>query len=375
MHKAVYRTITVLEAVCIFASSTIGVGVLALPRIAVEAADTGAPLITVCGLGLAFFGAFILTLLARRFPNDTVVRVAERVVGVWLGRVWGAAIALFFIVLTALGAREFSAVVTTAVLPRTPIEVTTLVMLLLAALSVRNNITSFGYIHTFYQPSIHIPSFLIAIFALKNAQPMNLLPLLGNEPVHWLAGTVTVSALLQGGFILGFLGPAMVEPRRMPQVLLYSGLVTGSLYLTMVIASLAVFGSMEIHNLMWPTLELAKTTLIPGEILERLDAAFLAIWVTAVFTTLYSTYFIAVLAIKDVLRFEDHSFLSFALLPFIFMVAMLPPNVVQLYRVIERVGWGGLSLTIGYPLIILLLAWVRGVREERGIREEVDGRM
>ncbi|WP_026963096.1 GerAB/ArcD/ProY family transporter, partial [Alicyclobacillus herbarius] len=139
-----------------------------------------------------------------------------------------------------------------------------------------------------------------------------------------------------------------------------------------VVAPLAVFGSMEIRNMMWPTLELAKIASIPGEVLERLDVFFLTIWVTAVFSSLYSMYFISALAIKDVLRFEDHSFLSFALLPIMFTIAMLPPNIVQLYRVIKWVGWAGLVLTIGYPSVVLAVSWLRRIREER-IFEKADG--
>ncbi|MCL6627236.1 GerAB/ArcD/ProY family transporter [Alicyclobacillus shizuokensis] len=372
IHKTVYRHITVMEAVAIFIGSSFGIGILALPRMAVEAADTGAPLLTLCGLCLTLFGALLITLLARRFPNDTVVRAGERVIGKWPARLMGVCLAVFFILLTALGAREFTTVVAVAVLPRTPVEATTLVMLLLAASSVRNNFTSFAYIQLFYQPFLFIPSVLIPTLALKNAIFTNLLPLWGNGEGHWWAGMASVAALLQGGFVLGFLVPAMIEPRRMPQVLLWGGIFIGSVYLLFVIASLAVFGSMEIRNLMWPTLEMAKITMLPGEVLERLDAAFLAIWVTAAFAGLYTTYFIASLVIKDVLRFEDHAFLSWALLPFIFMAAMLPPNVVQVYRAMEWLGRIGLVLTIGYPLILLAVAWMRGVREERGLPEQAD---
>ncbi|MCL6633927.1 MAG: spore germination protein [Alicyclobacillus herbarius] len=372
MHQSVYRTITVIEAVGIVVSSCIGVGILALPRIVVEAVDTGAPVLTFFGLCLSLAGLFIITLLAKRFPNDTIVRVGERVMGVWVGRVMGLLITTFYIVLVALVAREFSTVVVTVLLPKTPIEVTTAVLLILAALSIRNNITTFAYIHLFYQPFIHIPAFAVSILALKYAIPLNLLPLVGNGNGHWLIGTLSVAALLQGGFVMAFLSPAMIEPHRIPQVLLWSGILISGIFMLTVVAPLAVFGSMEIRNMMWPTLELAKIASIPGEVLERLDVFFLAIWVTAVFSSLYSMYFISALAIKDVLRFEDHSFLSFALLPIVFTIAMLPPNIVQLYRVITWVGWAGLALTIGYPSLVLAVSWLRRIREER-IFEKADG--
>ncbi|WP_407649410.1 GerAB/ArcD/ProY family transporter [Brevibacillus composti] len=68
-------------------------------------------------------------------------------------------------------------------------------------------------------------------------------------------------------------------------------LVSGGLYVLIVIASIAIFGAEETKLLLWPTLELARMTSLPAYILERLDILFLAVWVTAVFTTLFSSYY------------------------------------------------------------------------------------
>jgi spore germination protein len=54
--------------------------------------------------------------------------------------------------------------------------------------------------------------------------------------------------------------------------------------------------------------------------------------------------------------------LTFTLLPLIFVLAMLPQNIVQLYQIIEVIGIIGLVLTIGYPLILLLIAVIRKMR-------------
>ena len=148
------------------------------------------------------------------------------------------------------------------------------------------------------------------------------------------------------------------EPQFMPIV---SGTLTvaGLLYLLLVIATVAVFGPQATKLFVWPTLELAKTTMLPGEVLERLDAPFLILWVTAVFTTLYSTYSIVVRALKELFRLRDHRMFSAFILPFVFFAAMLPPNVVQLYRVIDVVSRTGLWITFVYPMLLLCVALIR----------------
>ncbi|GIQ63746.1 hypothetical protein PACILC2_23140 [Paenibacillus cisolokensis] len=88
----------------------------------------------------------------------------------------------FFAILAALIAREFGEVVITAVLKNTPLEVTVLVMLIMAAVSSRKNLTTFAYIHYFYSPLLLFPVLIIVVLSLKNAEVINLLPIWGNNP-------------------------------------------------------------------------------------------------------------------------------------------------------------------------------------------------
>jgi len=356
------REITVLQAAIILISTIIGVGVLALPRIAVLSGDTGAPLVTLLGILLAFFGLVMITLLGMRFPNQSLIRYSEVILGKPMARFGSIVIIAFFAVLTALASREFGEVVITSVLRRTPLEITVIVMLLLAAITTRNDITTFAYIHHFYSPIILAPVILIVILSLKNAEVIRLLPIWGNEPNGMFIGVLTVAALFQGFFILTMIIPSMRRPDRAMTASIWGMTIAGGLYLIIVIASLAVFGAEEVKLLLWPTLELAKTTSLPANILERLDAAFLAVWVTAVFTTLFSSYFLMIHATTELFRLRNHRMFSLFFLPFVFIIAMVPDNVLQMYELIEIVGRFGLLITVVYPTILWVVALIRKKR-------------
>jgi len=356
------REITVLQAAIILISTIIGVGVLALPRIAVLSGDTGAPLVTLLGILLAFFGLVMITLLGMRFPNQSLIRYSEVILGKPMARFGSIVIIAFFAVLTALASREFGEVVITSVLRRTPLEITVIVMLLLAAITTRNDITTFAYIHHFYSPIILAPVILIVILSLKNAEVIRLLPIWGNEPNGMFIGVLTVAALFQGFFILTMIIPSMRRPDRAMTASIWGMTIAGGLYLIIVIASLAVFGAEEVKLLLWPTLELAKTTSLPANILERLDAAFLAVWVTAVFTTLISSYFLMIHATTELFRLRNHRMFSLFFLPFVFIIAMVPDNVLQMYELIEIVGRFGLLITVVYPTILWVVALIRKKR-------------
>jgi spore germination protein len=366
------RQITVIQAAAILISTIIGVGVLPLPLFAVRAADTGAPLVTLLGILLASVGLWLITKLGIRFPNKSILQYGEDIVGKWPARIGNLLIIVFFAILTSLAAREFGEVVITSVLKRTPLEITVIVMLLLATLSARNDFTTFAYIHHFYLPIILGPVVLILALSLKNANLNYLQPIWGNEPKEMLTGILTVAALFQGSFIHTLVIPAMRRPEKAMKSSFWGMLIAGGLYFSIVIGTVAVFGPEETKLLLWPTLELAKTTTLPGNILERLDAAFLAVWVTAVFTTLFSSYYLTIHAVSKLFRLRDHKMLSLFVLPYLFAMAMFPKNIIHMYDIIQIVGRIGLLITIVYPLVLWMIAMFRKKRGDPDEGQELE---
>lgn len=362
MDNTQSRQITVLQTAAILVSTIIGVGVLSLPLFAVRAADSAAPIVTLFGILVAFIGLALIAWLGMRFPDHTIIQYSEQIIGKWLGRLGSVFVILFFAVLTSLTAREFGEVVVTSVLKSTPVEVTVIVMLMLAAVSARKSLTIFTYIHNFYFPLLLVPCLLIAILSLSNAEIINLQPIIWSTSNHVLLGTFTIAALFQGSFILTLIIPSMKHPKKAMKASVYGMLIAGGLYLIIVAAAVSVFGSEEVKKLLWPTLELAKATTLPANILERLDAAFLAVWVTAVFTTLLSSYFLTTYSLKQLFQLQEHRGFSFIIFPFIFFMSMIPQNVTHLYRIIEQVGRFGLVVTIAYPAVLLMLAMMRKKR-------------
>ncbi len=362
--------LTVPQVVAILVSTNIGVGILPLPIFPVRTADHGAPLVTLLAFVLGFFALAIMSILGSRFPKQDFVTLSGAIIGKWPARFFAFTFAFYFALITAFTAREFGAVVITAVLKSTPLEVTVIVMLILGAISARVDINTFAYMHLFYLPFMLIPAWLIVFLSLKNAEPLNLLPIWGNENHGWLNGILTVSSLLQSSFIITLIIPYMKKSEKALAASFWSMVITGSLYVAIVAACVGVFGPEEIKILLWPTLELAKTTSLP--VLERLDAAFLAVWLTAVFTTILSNYYMTIRAFSNVFRLRDYRALAFFLLPVIFIIAMLPQSIIQMYTTIYNAGRMGYLYIISYPAVLLLIAIVRRKRGNRDEPQQMD---
>lgn len=359
--------ITVVQTTAILISSIIGVGVLRLPLITVEAADTGAPLVTLLGISVVVVGLWVVAKLGMRFPDQSIIEYSEVILGKWLGRIYGLLIMVLFTILTGLTAREFGSVVVTAVLKETPIEVIVIVMLFMAAMFTRHDLNIFAYIHSFYTPAILVSALTIIVLSFKNANPLYLQPVLGNERNinAMLYGVFTVAALCQSGFVITLIFPAMKKPEKALKASMWGIGLSGLLYIIMVVAIVAVFGPEEVKKLNWPTLELARATSLPGNILQRLDILFLALWVTAVFTTVFSNYLFTIRSLSQLLKLHDHKLFSMFFLPIVFVIAMIPQNVVQMYTIIETVGFFGLIVTI-MPIFLLITAKVRKLPAKKG---------
>jgi spore germination protein len=360
------RQVTTIQAAIILFSTIIGVGVLALSLFAVRAADSGGPLVTLLGFLIASLGLLFIALLGMRFPTKSIIEYSEDLIGKWPARVGSVIIILYFAVITALAAREFGEVVLTSILPKTPLEVTVIVMLLLAAISSRADITIFAYIHHLYFPVILFPGLLIVVLSLKNATTINLLPIMGNQQSGIFTGILTMAALFQGFFIMTIVFPAMRRPEKALLASAAGMTMAGGLYMLIVVATIAVFGAEEIKKLVWPTLELAKTTSLPANVLERLDGAFLIVWVIAVFTTIYSTFYLTIRSINQLFRVGDQKRFSFFVFPFIFVIAMLPLNILNMYQIIQIVGRWGLVITVAYPFVLLVAALIRKKKKGDG---------
>ncbi len=362
------KGVTVIQLAMAIGTAIIGVGLLAYPRVTVNYVMTAAPLTTAIAV---FFGLWIslaIAYLGGKHPKLTIFEYGDQLVGKWIGGLIHTLIIINFLGLAAIAAREFGEVVVTSVLQRTPVEVTVLTMLILAATAARNTVLVVVRILTFYMPWVYFPALIIILLTLKSSNYINLLPLYHITHLkNLLMAAMNIIGLFQNIFIAGIIIPHMVHSDRAWKGVLVGVGSAGSLYIMLMTATLGIFGAEEMKHILWPTLDLAKTAALPGLFLERLDPIFIAVWVTAVFTGILSSYYSAIQGLAHVLRLRDHRILSTLVFPIIFMLALIPRNIANLYDYGVVMVIIGTSLTMVYPLLLLLFHLLkRGKKQKKG---------
>jgi spore germination protein len=358
--------VTPYQFTAIAVGSMVGLGALAFPRFLVEEAGTAAPLATLLGALVPALAWLAQVKVARHWPDRTPVEYSPQLITRPISWALSSIVIIYVIVLTGLTAREFGSVVKTSVLPNTPIEVSIILLLLATVYFVRYDLQVFARVYEIFLPLMVVPLTLIGLLSLKNARFYYLLPFLGTS---W-RGLFKGAALASVGYIALVIGPFLLPSLTKPKEAARSGLIgiglTCFVYMLTINACLAVFGPEETKHMIWPTFELIKTTTVPGFILERIESAFIGIWVVAVFTTAASTYYTALVATAQLFRLGDHKTLAIPLLPIIFMIAMAPANIHSFYGTVARLGLYGVLLTNGGSFVYLVISALRKRRAQPG---------
>jgi spore germination protein len=355
-----HGSITPYQFTTIIVGAIIGVGVLAFPRIIMEPAGSGGPLATLLGAIPVFVTWPAWVALSRWFPGRTPAEYAPRVLTAPVAWLVLAALAALQAILSAITVREFGEVLKAAVLPNTPIEVTISLGLLSTAYFVRFDLQVIARVYEVFFPIMLIPLTIIGLLSLTNARGYYLLPVTG---MSW-QGVVNGAALASVGSVASLVAPFLLPSLNRPKEAIRAGFwgfgLSLFIYLLAVTATLSVFGPMEVKRLVWPTFELIKTTTVPGFILERLESAFIGIWVAAVFTTVAATYYPLVLLLAQWFRLKDHKVAVIPLIPILYMIALIPDDIYTLYQWVTGVGLFGVVLTKGMAVVMVIVAYLRG---------------
>jgi spore germination protein len=378
------NVITHRQVTSIIASTLIGVGVLTLPRGASESLREAGWISTILGAVIAMVSIMIIAKLSLKFPRLSLVHYSQQILGSstknWVGKVFSFPVILiyagFFAIANVATARTFGEVVVTSVLRETPLEVIIITMLLAALVLSWHEVEVMARVNEILLPLILLPVLLIALFSFQTARFENMLPIF---PVDWKTtalGALAASFAFQGYEVMTLFFGYVKDSSNMIRASLWGIGIPAFVYTMIVLSGILVFGSEELQKLMWPTLELVKTTEVPGLILERLESAFLGVWVAAVFTTVGNLYYALVLMIRQYFRFQmvGQRWTAFLILPLLFWLSLVPQNVIELFKVLRWIGYAGMTVTLGVPLILLIIAMFRKPESPDGnkTREETE---
>lgn len=338
------------------------INLLSDPRLAADFAGTAGWIGITLGHVLAGVGALVIIALGHRFPNETLFEYAPRIVGRIPGTIINAAFVLFWLFMAAAIARSFGDFVKEFLLTETPIEILLFLLLLVSVYAVRHGLEPMARVMEIFFYLFVLTMVFVILLGVQQADFTRLLPIIDeNGPgilqVSWKQGTG-----LEGIEMFVLLLPFLLQPKRARTVAMVGLGFTLVLRVALFVITIAVFGPQETKRLVWPAFDILRAAEVPGGIFNRPEGILISTWVPVAFTSIIAYLYFAMQGMARMFRLRAATPFAFTLLPVIFVVSMIPDNIVTGANWRDAIGVGYSILLFGVLPLLLLIAWIRGLK-------------
>lgn len=352
--------ITNSQAAVILINYILAAGILTLPRLTVEKVQTPDAWISVIIGGLiAMAAGIVIVKLSQRFPGKTIYQYSKDLLGHWIGGILSLLIVGYFIVLSALEVRTLSEVTSLFLLEGTPSWAIMIPFIFVGLYLITGGINPIARLFGIIFPVTVVIFLLVVFLSLGIFELDNLRPVLGLGIPPVLKGIKTSVLAYLGPEIMLILLAFMQEPKQAGKIVIIGVSIPLLFYVTIVVM---VIGALSVDGVVtrtWPSIDLIRSFEIQGLLFERFESLLLTIWIMQIFATFTISYYAAVLGLSQLLQNFFHPF-KYVLFPAIYLIAMTPKSVNDMFKMGDKIGNAALYLFGLLPILLLLLAKFKG---------------
>ena len=341
----------------------VGIGIFSYPREVIDKVGSDAWIVTLIGGIVVFLLLYLIYMVMKKNDFEDLTNILQNNFGKFLGGVFAIIFASYSIFIVSLGMREFVEVIKLYLLRQIPTEFILMITILTGTYLVRGEMGDLVKFNEISFWIMFIPVFAVLILTAVNADFTNLLPVLNNKPSDYFRASRYILFCFGGIEIAYLILPYVKNKRNSSRVLKRSIMFVTIFYLIVMILVLAVFSKMQSRILLWPTISMIRSLDIPGTFIERWEGIVMALWVLFYFTTFVNTYFFSSEIVKNVFKLKDIKLSSLLIMPIIYVIALYPENIAQLYALqfdTTPVLLTAVFVFVVLPILILLIGKVRG---------------
>ncbi|WP_374020750.1 spore germination protein [Paenibacillus thiaminolyticus] len=358
------QVITAHQAAVFIGNFILGVGILTLPRTAAEKVQTpDIWLSVIIGGLLAMLAGIIIVKLGEHYPGKTFYEYSELITGKWLSQVINLIIVAYFTAHSAHVVRSLAEVTELFLLEGTPRWAIILSFLWVGLYLILGGIFAIGRLFAIILPITVIIFVMIAAMSFKLFEIDNLRPVLGLGIMPVLKGIRTTGLSFTGFEIMLILQAYMFRPRDAARAVVFGVSIPLLFYVTTVVMVIGALSVEGVVSRAWPAITLIRSFEFPGIFFERYESLLLVIWIMQIFATYVITHYAAARGLATMLKKEIRP-LQYLMIPIVFIVAMLPKNINDLFRFADNLGNTGIVLFGVLPAVLLGIVKLRGGTRE-----------
>ncbi|MED4584438.1 spore germination protein [Brevibacillus choshinensis] len=348
--------LTTSQAAVIVINLTLGSGILTLPRSSVEKVHTPDVWITVILGGLiAMLAGVIIVKLCQRFPQKTFFEYVLDIAGKWLGTVFGLLIICYFLMTAALQVRTMTEVTTFYLLEGTPSWAIMMAFMWVSFYLVTGGIQPIARLYEIILPITVLFFLLVSFLSLKIFEIDYLRPVLGLGIQPVFAGLKTTALTYTGFEIMLILCAFMKTPNKATKAVLVGISLPLVFYLITVVIVVGAFSIDGVVTRTWPTIDLIRSFEMTGILFERFESLLLVLWIMQIFSSFSIAYYAASLGLSQIFGQKIRRF-QYGLLPLLYIIAMTPKDLNQVFALGNMVGNAALFLFGVLPLFLLIIS-------------------
>ena len=351
------------QATFLIVNTILSTSIIFLPAMIFKEAhqDAWMSVILVTIFGVA--AGFIIASLGARFPNRTLIQYSGDIVGRPLGKVIGLIYILFFIWINTFIIREFADMFNTNFMPETPISLFSIGIVFASAYAVRSGLEVLARVNEIILPAVLVMLLLIMGMVYQEIDAELFFPMLEKGFIPVLKGAYPPALFFAETIIMIMLIPYLNRPSGAKGAITIGILIVGTFQLMTMAAVTGIFDTLA-AGINFPTLKLARYISL-SDLIERVEPIIMLVWIGGGFIKVGAFYYCAVLSTAQWLNLREYKAL---VLPTGVLLTTLSiilwENIIQLsYQIAEVIPSYFLTVEVGIPLILLVLAKLRGKGE------------
>lgn len=345
------------------ASMILGVGIFTLPRTLIGKTSGVDAWISILLAGTIICCAtYVSAKLASRFPGQSFMEYTSRIVSKPVAAILTFGFGVYAIMHTAFEIRSMGNIAEMYLFERTPTAALVLIALLVVAYAVTGSRVAIFRLNLMFLPIVFVIAFSIIMMNVNVFDIDRLRPFFPSDWRELLMGTKEAAYKMIGFEIVLFYTMYLNRPKEAPKASLYGLIPIILLYVLIFIFCIGVFGTSVTQQIVYPTVELARQVEVPGEFFERFESIFFTVWIMTIFNTSFMALDVAMLAFYSLFKKGKKIHYICVLCPIVYLVAMFSPDIASFIQYTTVVSIFGLIVGIAMPIVLLLIAKMRGVK-------------
>lgn len=349
------------QATLILIFTLLATSIVFLPSLIISQANQDAWISVILLVIIFLFISFIYQALCKKMGRKDLVNFTREVFGEILTIPFALYIIISFIILSGVVVRETSEVMKTAYLPQTPLWFFNITLILVSSYVAFLGLEVIGrslevlfYILLFF--------FLIYISLLISDLSFEFIKPIGAQGIDKIWNGIFPGITFFGEiFIILILAPHLTQKGRVLKPLIFALLIGGSIFFISILVILMLFGPEFSKNLTIPLIT-AFSYVKKFRVIERLDPLFIFIWISSGIFKISIFIYVSVYTLQKWLNFSTyHIFIPLILPPLYYFSSHFFENTAVIIDFLYRRIPYSVILLILYPIILLIVSWIRGI--------------